>query len=129
MLERRISIIQFKYKAYESVYKKTKTGSKETIEIKDDIEINEFYVAVRLEMTERMQSRRSYIESFEAMARKGFMSFDRDTRYDNDSVEYVWIARPKRSVNVDIKGIPQYPEGMCGEFNHIKERLHVDCLD
>ena len=91
----------------------------------EGIEINRRYVWNILGNNDSQESFNHYVESFVAMARKGFVSFDRIMEGD----VYMWIARPAVSVEVIIQGLPEYEEGICGRYAAEKDVVHVRCLN
>ena len=91
----------------------------------EGIEINGKYVWNILGSNDSQESFNHYVESFVAMARKGFVSFDRMSEDD----EYMWIAKPTVSVEVNIQGLPEYEEYACGLYAAEKEVVHVRCLN
>lgn len=98
------------------------------IELREEIEVNDKYVFGRLGRNESPEAYENYIATFVAMAKKGFMSFDRM----NDSPEadvYMWIAKPKRQVEMEIENMPVYDASACPRFSRRGDIIHVDCLD
>lgn len=95
----------------------------------DDIAINDDYVYARLGRNESQDTYARYIESFVAMAKKGFMSFDRMIENEHGYNSYIWIAKPKRKVDVRIENLPKYEESICPTFRRRGEMIHVECLD
>lgn len=91
----------------------------------DKIEINRQYVWGVLRNNDKQKAFDDYVESFIAMARKGFVSFDRMLEGD----KYMWIAKPIVSVEVNIQGLPEYEEYACGLYAAEKEIVHVRCLN
>ncbi len=91
----------------------------------DDVEINSEYVKERFGGNEGQDLFKCYVSSFVAMAMKGFISFDRLPNKE----EYIWIAKPRNPVVVEIETLPRYDEGVCPGFNRTGELLHVKCLD
>lgn len=92
---------------------------------KAEIIINEQYVRRVLGNNDDLNAFNNYVESFVAMARKGFVSFDRMSEGD----EYMWIAKPSMSVEVNIQGLPEYEEDACGQYAAEKDVVHVCCLN
>ena len=93
----------------------------------DQIEINRRYVYERLGGNDSEEAFRRYVESFVAMAKKGFISFDRMLE-DN---MYMWIARPAvgSKVDVPIDILPIYEEVVCERFASRNDVVHVWCLN
>ena len=91
----------------------------------DKISINEEYVWRVLGNNDKQDAFFFYVESFVAMARKGFISFDRMPEGD----VYMWIAKPAVSVEVNIQGLPEYEEGICGRYAEEGDVVHVQCLN
>lgn len=91
----------------------------------EGIEINRQYVWRVLGNNDKQKAFDDYVESFVAMARKGFVSFDRMMEGD----VYMWIARPAVSVEVNMQGLPEYEEYACGRYAAKKDIVHVRCLD
>ncbi|MBR4924290.1 MAG: hypothetical protein IKZ61_00895 [Prevotella sp.] len=96
---------------------------------KEDIAINDDYVYARLGRNESPDAYERYIESFVAMAKKGFISFDRMIDNEHSDNSYIWIAKPKREVNVRLENLPRYEESTCPTFRRWGEVIHVECLD
>lgn len=98
----------------------------EILTLPEQIEINKSYVYDRLGGNDSEDAYNSYLESFVAMAKKGFISFDR--MLDN---MYMWIARPAKGFNIDvpIDLLPIYYEGGCPWFAKHKDVVHVKCLN
>lgn len=100
----------------------------DVIESEEDIEVNDKYVYGRLGQGPSPDAYNNYIATFVAMAKKGFMSFDRMIeRQDTDN--YIWIAKPKRQVKVEIENLPTYDASVCPRFMKHGDIIHVDCLD
>ena len=91
----------------------------------DEIVINRQYVWQVLGNNESPKAFDYYVESFVAMARKGFTSFDRKSEGD----VCIWIAKPKDSVEVNIQGLPEYEKDACVCYAAEKEVVHVGCLN
>lgn len=92
---------------------------------KEEIVINRQYVWRVLRNNDKQKAFDDYVESFVAMARKGFISFDRMSEGD----VYMWIARPVGRVEVKIPGLPEYEKDACGLYAAEKEIVHVRCLN
>lgn len=91
----------------------------------DQILVNSAYVYERLGANENRASYERYIESFVAMAKKGFVSFDRMIEADS----YMWIAKPKKAVEVAIEQLPRYDKDVCHRYAIKGDVVHVDCLN
>lgn len=91
----------------------------------EQIRINAQYVHARLGENVNPGAFDRYVESFVAMARKGFVSFDRVLEDD----AYMWIAQPVNRVEVAIDGLPSYREDVCRRFASEGDMVHVDCLN
>lgn len=91
----------------------------------NQISVNSQYVYERLGKNESLEAYKRYIESFVAMARKGFISFDRM----QDSDIYVWIAKPIVSVDVAIDELPRYDGDVCPLYAEYGQEVHVRCLN
>lgn len=91
----------------------------------EQIMINRQYVNARLGENVSHEAFNRYVESFVAMAKKGFVSFDR--RLEGDS--YMWISKPANSVDVAIDELPRYSEDICRRYASDGDVVHVDCLD
>lgn len=91
----------------------------------EQILINEQYVRERMGDNMSPDAFNRYVESFVAMARKGFVSFDRVLESD----AYMWIAQPVNHVDVAIEGLPQYREDVCMRVTSDWGVVYVDCLN
>lgn len=91
----------------------------------DQILVNSAYVYERLGKNENRASYERYIESFVAMAKKGFVSFDRMIEAD----AYIWIAKPKKAVEVAMVELPRFDEDICHRYALEGDVVHVDCLN
>ena len=98
------------------------------IETWDEIAVNDEYVYARLGQNESPEAYNNYIASFVAMAKKGFISFDRMINRPGTDV-YMWIAKPKRQMEVEIENLPVYDSSACRRFSRRGDIIHVDCLD
>lgn len=99
----------------------------DVLTLPEQIEINKSYIYERLRGNDSQDAYNSYLESFVAMAKKGFISFDR--MLDDDM--YMWIARPAKgiNINVSIDSLPFYHEGTCPRFAKHNDGVHVECLN
>lgn len=100
----------------------------DVIESEEDIIVNDRYVYGRLGQNDSREAYKNYIATFVAMAKKGFESFDRMINRSGTDV-YMWIAKPKRQVKVDIENLPAYDACICPRFSRRGDFIHVDCLD
>ena len=91
----------------------------------DQILVNSRYVYERLDANESRESYERYIESFVAMAKKGFVSFDRKIEKDT----YMWIAKPKKAVEVATDELPRFDEDICHRYALEGDVVHFDCLN
>ena len=91
----------------------------------EQILINRQYVNARLGENVSPETFNRYVESFVAMARKGFVSCDRLLGCDS----YIWISKPANSVNVAINELPRYSESVCRRYASEGDLVHVDCLN
>lgn len=114
--------------------RETNTQIQHTVSLMEDvltypeqIEINRPYIFERLGGNDNEVSFIRYIESFVAMAKKGFVSFDRMLEGDT----YIWIARPAKGINVNvhIDTLPFYESVVCGRFAAQNDVVHVGCLN
>lgn len=101
----------------------------DVIENREEIVVNDEYVYTRLGRNESPQAYENYISTFIAMAKKGFVSFDRMIDEDDDSETYVWIAKPNRHIGCQIEIIPRFQENICPSFFRRGIVLHVGCLN
>ena len=91
----------------------------------NQILVNSAYVYQRIGANENRASYERYIESFVAMAKKGFVSFDRMIEADT----YMWIAKPKKAVEVATDELPRFDEDICHRYALEGDVVHVDCLN
>ena len=91
----------------------------------EQIVINQKYVIERLGEEAGQEAFERYLESFVAMARKGFYSFDRML----EGEMYMWIAKPAHDVAVPIDELPSYEANVCGCYAYGKEVIHLHCLN
>lgn len=91
----------------------------------EQIEINIDYVNERLGENVNPEAFKRYVESFVAMAKKGFVSFDR--MLDEDG--YIWIAKPTIDVAVNIENLPLYEKSIFGLYDDDRNMVHVECLN
>lgn len=95
----------------------------------NDIEVNYEYIERRLMENESpFATIESYKRTFVLMAKKGFFSFDRDLKYPE---EYIWIARPKKRINVNDLPISLFKithrlNKLLENFKVIGRVIHVD---
>lgn len=94
---------------------------------REQVIINTKYVRTRLGNELAENAFNDYVRTFVEMAMKGFWSFD---RINEDGVDvYIWIAKPSVNVEMELEGLPTYPEDVCGAFHDTEEVVHVECLD
>lgn len=94
---------------------------------REQVIINTEYVRTRLGNELAENAFNDYVRTFVEMAMKGFWSFD---RINEDGVDvYIWIAKPSVNVEMELEGLPTYPEDVCRAFHDIGEVVHVECLD
>ena len=99
----------------------------------EQLDINEDFIRQKLAQSEKLgQSTEEcialYLESFKAMARKGFISLDRTNLYDPDDNTYHIVCRPHNDIHnntIDIQGITQLNLGNVDFLEGIKSDIKL----